>query len=73
MTQPGRGNPETAERLVSAAVGLFSKKWYGTVSVAEVCREAGLSNGVFYRYFDGKEALFKVILGRVLDLSLIHI
>ena len=67
MTQPGRGNPETAERLVAAAVGLFSKKWYGTVSVAEVCREAGLANGVFYRYFDGKEALFKVILGRVLD------
>jgi AcrR family transcriptional regulator len=35
--------------------------------VAEICRTAGLSNGVFYRYFDGKEALFKVILGRVLD------
>lgn len=67
MTRAGRGNPETAERLVAAAVELFSKKWYGTVSVAEICRTAGLSNGVFYRYFDGKEALFKVILGRVLD------
>jgi AcrR family transcriptional regulator len=63
----GRGRPETAERLVSAAVGLFSKHWYGTVSVAEICRAAGLSNGVFYRYFDGKEALFKLILGRVLE------
>ena len=62
-----RGNPDTAERLVAAAVGLFSRKWYGTVSVAEICREAGLSNGAFYRYFEGKEALFKVILGRVLD------
>ena len=67
MTRAGRGNPETAERLVAAAVEHFSKKWYGTVSVAEICRTAGLSNGVFYRYFDGKEALFKVILGRVLD------
>jgi len=67
MTRGGRGNPETAERLLTAAVGLFSKKWYGTVSVAEICRAAGLSNGIFYRYFDGKEALFKVILGRVLD------
>ena len=75
--QQGRGRAETAERLVAAAVRLFSQKWYGTVSVAEICREAGLSNGIFYRYFDGKEALFKVILGRVLDqvreLSLIHI
>ena len=67
MTRAGRGNPETAERLVAAAVEHFSKKWYGTVSVAEICRTASLSNGVFYRYFDGKEALFKVILGRVLD------
>jgi AcrR family transcriptional regulator len=67
MTRSGQGNPETAERLVAAAVEHFAKKWYGTVSVAEICRTAGLSNGVFYRYFDGKEALFKVILGRVLD------
>ncbi len=68
MTEAGRGNPETGERLVAAAVELFSRKWYGTVSVVEVCRAAGLSNGIFYRYFDGKEALFKVILGRVLDM-----
>lgn len=67
MTSQGQGNPETAERLVAAAVGLFARKWYGTVSVAEICREAGLSNGAFYRYFKGKEELFKVILGRVLD------
>ncbi|HLO65807.1 MAG TPA: TetR/AcrR family transcriptional regulator [Holophaga sp.] len=67
MTTESRGNPRTEERLVSAAVGLFSRKWYGTVSVAEICRAAGLSNGVFYRYYDGKETLFKAILGRVLD------
>jgi AcrR family transcriptional regulator len=60
--------PATETRLVEAAIELFSRKWYGTVSVAEICRTAGLSNGVFYRYFDGKEALFKLILGRVLDM-----
>ena len=67
MTPDRQRNPENGERLLAAAVGLFSKKWYGTVSVAEICREAGLSNGVFYRYYDGKEALFKVILGRIAD------
>ena len=61
------GNPEAAERLAAAATELFSKRWYGIVSVAEICRAAGLSNGVFYRYYDDKEALFKVILGRILD------
>ena len=65
MSQKAEAIPRPRERLVAAAVELFSKKWYGTVSVAEICRAAGLSNGVFYRYFDGKEGLFKVILGRV--------
>ena len=66
MGNSGQGRPETAERLVAAAVACFSRKWYGTVSVAEICREAGLSNGVYYRYFPDKESLIKVILGRVL-------
>ncbi|HEX7579510.1 MAG TPA: helix-turn-helix domain-containing protein, partial [Thermoanaerobaculia bacterium] len=49
VTREVRSNPENAERLLAAAVGLFAKKWYGTVSVAEICLAAGLSNGVFYR------------------------
>jgi len=57
----------TAERLLEAAVGRFATKWYGTVSVAEICRAAGLSNGVFYRYWPDKETLFKDILGEVLE------
>ncbi len=67
MTTLGRGNPETEGRLQATAIDLFARKWYGTVSVAEICRAAGLSNGVFYRYFNSKEALFKVILGGVLE------
>jgi AcrR family transcriptional regulator len=67
MTNPSQGNLTTQARLVAAAEGLFSQKWYGTVSAAEICRAAGLSNGAFYRYFEGKEALFKFILERVLD------
>ncbi len=45
---------------------LFAGKWYGIVSVAEICRAADLSNGVFYRYFKNKEVLFRRILGQVL-------
>ncbi len=60
--------PGTEDRLIESAVELFSHKWYGTVSVAAICRGAGLSNGVFYRYFDGKEALFRRILEQVLQM-----
>ncbi len=57
---------KTDEKLLEAAIRLFARDWYGTVSVAAICRAAGLSNGVFYRYFDGKEELFRRILERVL-------
>ena len=53
---------DTKTRLIASATSLFSRKWYGTVSVAEICREAGLSNGVFYRYFTDKLELFRSIL-----------
>ena len=68
MAGKAQVKPGTAERLIEAAVRRFANKWYGTVSVAEICRAAGLSNGVFYRYFPDKETLFKHILGQVLEL-----
>ena len=52
---------DTGDRLLSAAIILFSENWYETVSVAEICRKAGLSNGIFYRYFKDKEQLFSEI------------
>ena len=58
----GDESNDTAERLVSTAVDLFARRWYSSVSVAEICREAGCSNGIFYRYFANKETLFRRIL-----------
>ncbi len=58
-------NSNTRQALIDSAVTLFSTKWYGTVSVAEICRAAGLSNGAFYRYFKSKEEIFCAILDHV--------
>jgi AcrR family transcriptional regulator len=52
----------TPDRIRSAAIGLFSSRWFETVSVAEVCRAAGVSNGVFYRYHRGKEDLVRALV-----------
>lgn len=57
----------TRSRLLSSAVRLFARSWYSSVSVAQICRESGLSNGIFYRYFPNKEALVKDILGDVIS------
>lgn len=61
---------KTKDRLIESALESFSERWYETVSVAEICRNANLSNGVFYRYFKDKEEIFKEILDIFLkDLS----
>lgn len=67
MAAAGGRKSDTEGRLVKSALELFSRKWYNTVSVAEICRSAGLSNGIFYKYFDGKEALFRRILEEVIE------
>ncbi|WGS65106.1 TetR/AcrR family transcriptional regulator [Marinitoga aeolica] len=55
------------EKLIESAIELFSKRWYDTVSVAEICRNAELSNGVFYNYFKNKQELFEFLLKDLLD------
>lgn len=67
-TVPERNEPPASrERLIQSSIELFSEKWYGTVSVAEICRNAGFSNGLFYRYFQSKEEIFKYILEMVIE------
>ena len=56
----------TPQKLKDAALFLFSSRWFETVSVAEVCRKAGVSNGVFYRYFRSKEDIVRALLDEFL-------
>lgn len=56
----------TIDRLLDSATVLFSKRWYSEVSVADICRTAGVSNGIFYRYYRGKEAIFRELIERYL-------
>ncbi|PKL09883.1 MAG: hypothetical protein CVV51_01465 [Spirochaetae bacterium HGW-Spirochaetae-7] len=63
----GERDKGTQARILETAVALFSSRWYSSVSIAEICRASGLSNGVFYRYFENKESLVRNILEDVID------
>ncbi|MFP4151482.1 MAG: TetR/AcrR family transcriptional regulator [Alkalispirochaeta sp.] len=52
----------TVERIRDAALELFSSCWLESVSVAQICRRAGVSNGVYYRYYRTKDDLFVYLL-----------
>lgn len=56
--RPFRPAPVTArDKLLEAAVKLIRVKGYGSTSVDELCREAGVTKGAFFHHFASKEAL----------------
>jgi AcrR family transcriptional regulator len=44
-------------RILEAALALFLKQGVEAVSVAEICRAAGVSNGSFFHHFPSKDEL----------------
>jgi AcrR family transcriptional regulator len=51
---------EIRDRIVDAAVRVFSEKGYHSSTIADVVRESGLSVGAIYSYFSGKDELIRV-------------
>lgn len=56
----------TRQKLLEAAEAFFGQKGYHATSVTDVTRAAGVAQGTFYLYFDGKEEVFREL---VRDLS----
>jgi AcrR family transcriptional regulator len=44
-------------QIVDAAAACFSRKGFHHTTMQDICREADLSPGAFYRYFDSKEQI----------------
>lgn len=56
----------TRQKLLDAAEALFGKRGYHATSVTDITRQAGVGQGTFYLYFQGKSEVFKAL---VRDLS----
>ncbi|GAB3611292.1 TetR/AcrR family transcriptional regulator [Humibacter ginsengiterrae] len=52
-----RWEPGARDRLVVAAVELFSEKGYDETTVAQIAERAGLTKSTFFRYFPDKREL----------------
>jgi AcrR family transcriptional regulator len=53
---------ERRRQLIDCAVELFSEHGFDPTSVSDIVDRVGVGKGVFYWYFDGKEALLREIL-----------
>ena len=49
---------DTREKLLNTAIELIWDSSYSNVGVAEICKQAGVTKGSFYHYFETKADLF---------------
>ncbi|MEW2305681.1 helix-turn-helix domain-containing protein [Streptomyces sp. NPDC006655] len=55
----GRWEPNARERLAAAALQLYSEQGYEQTTVAQIARQAGLTERTFFRHYaDKREVLF---------------
>ena len=50
--------PEKQERILEAAIKEFADKGFEKASTNEIVKEAGISKGILFHYFQNKKKLF---------------
>ena len=71
--QVSRVSKEPAERrqeILDTAIELFYKKGFARTSIADIARQAGISQGLCYRYFPSKEAIADAAIDRYAQMLL---
>lgn len=70
-TRKRAGKEVRREQLLEAALDLFARRDFATVTNKEISAAAGMNSGLIYYYFESKEDLFRSALefavGRLLD------
>mgnify|MGYP001940112977 CR=1 FL=1 len=54
---------EKRDRIIQGAMKVFSTQAFNDASISEIIRNADISRGSFYQYFDDKIDLYKYLIG----------
>lgn len=65
MSTAQRGRTQSAEKILQAALELFTAKGYHETSVSDVIRKSGLSRPTFYSYFKDKKAVVDSLMSEL--------
>ncbi len=58
---------ERREHILQSALKVFAEDGYHNASISKVSKEAGISKGLMYNYFESKEELLQTLIGDYLD------
>ena len=63
----GPAAQRTRQQLLEAGHKVFVERGYYATRVADIVKAAGVSHGVFYRYFDNKAGLFRILAKQAIE------
>ncbi len=63
---------ERREQILDAALRIFARKGFANATNKDIAREAGITTGLIYHYFENKEGLLKAIFEERSPLQLIR-
>lgn len=60
------------EQILDAAIQVFARKGFTRATNKDIAREAGITPGLIYHYFESKEAVFKAIVETRSPVGMLH-
>jgi AcrR family transcriptional regulator len=64
-TRQARAHELAREEILDAAGEVFARRGYASATLADLARAAGFAPPSLYRYFEGKEAIFRSLVERL--------
>lgn len=58
---------ERREQILHASLKVFSRRGLVATRISDIAKEAGLSHGLVYHYFDSKDEIFTTLVKRALE------
>lgn len=58
---------ERKAHLIDTALKMFADEGYHSTTISKIAREAGISKGLIYNYFESKEELLSAVMGRSIE------
>ncbi len=72
MPRTAKAVEDRREQILDAALRVFAKKGFAKATNKDIAREAGITTGLIYHYFESKDALLKAIFEERSPLQLIR-